>query len=80
MKRKLTEGNTIQQVKQNAHQQPTIAQPVPEWYFPPKNLPGFIAECDALWCGVSLWSAVLAVSPPGFLYTPSQHEHTKGGQ
>lgn len=40
MKRKLTEGNTIQQVKQMraiAHQQPTIAQPVPEWYFPPKT-------------------------------------------
>lgn len=30
------------------------------------------AECDAIWCGISLCSAgVLAVSPPGFLPIPS---------
>lgn len=64
MKRKVTERNTIQQVKQMrtiAHHQRSDAQPVPEQYFPPNDLlPGCIAEHDALWSGIFLWSATVS--------------------
>lgn len=33
--------------------------------------PTFIVDCDFVWCGMSLGSAVPAVSLPSFLYIPS---------
>ena len=39
----------------------------PSFFFPQVN----IAEHDVIQYGISLWSAVLAVSPPNFLCTPS---------
>ena len=37
----------------------------------PPSSPTLYAEHDAIWCGTSLWSAVLTVSPPNFLCTLS---------
>jgi len=67
-----TQERQVMQMKTIAHHQPTDAQPFPEQrplHQPPPT--ALYAEHDAICHGISLGLAVLAVSPPSFLSTPS---------